>query len=301
MTALFEAFLRISLVFVAALVGVVNAEACRSQCYIQQHPKCGIDLEDSSVEANEGIYQIRDGLINLKCSFKSRPTPVQVHWKYRPRSDTKFRDIPCGNQRKNEECNFDGSGAHLTMAACSVPTKWLNLTGMYRCEATQESGTFLASSQANVEVIGIESVDRKGADLRHGAHGFVEVEVCANPKPEFHWLLPDGQVLQPLESRDQYSVSAILPAYSSSADTEEPSKVLPYCYRNRLMIGKVGRMDHSIALYLINEGESKLYGLDLRVRQLPLRSSVATALQLGTGRLSVIFVVLALTIMKLLE
>lgn len=58
MTALFEAFLRISLVFVAALVGVVNAEACRSQCYIQQHPKCGIDLEDSSVEANEGIYQV---------------------------------------------------------------------------------------------------------------------------------------------------------------------------------------------------------------------------------------------------
>lgn len=68
--------------------------------------------------------------------------------------------------------------------------------------------------------------------------------------------------------------------------------------RNEFLAGKVGRMDHSIALYTFSESEIKRYGLDLRVRQLPLRSSATTTQQIGTSRLSTILVALTFTILE---
>jgi hypothetical protein len=253
----------------AAHIGNVQAEACRSVCYNEQKPKCGITLEESSIADIEGIYELLDGLINLKCSFKSLPTPVQVHWKYRPKGDTKFHDIPCGNQRKTEECNFNGQGEHLTLAACAVRANWLNLTGMYRCEATQSSGTFLASDQADIEVIGIESIERKALKLRYGERGYIAIQVCANPKPQLFWHLPNGDILQPSQSAGKYSVSAIVNARTENDKPEWPSQYLQYCYRNKIVIADVDRMDHNIALLVQNEAESQKATLDLRVWDVP--------------------------------
>ena len=52
-----------------------------------------------------------------------------------------------------------------------------------------------------------------------------------------------------------------------------PAYVVPYCYRTRLVIGKVEKNDGNISVVIRNEGETKVVPMDLQVTNLPSSAS----------------------------
>ncbi|KAK6059348.1 hypothetical protein COOONC_03025, partial [Cooperia oncophora] len=67
------------------------------------------------------------------------------------------------------------------------------MTGAYRCQATtSEQKNKAISSEFNINVVGIEKISTIHHHLPYGQLGFIEVEVCANPKPEIFWLTRDA-------------------------------------------------------------------------------------------------------------
>lgn len=99
-----------------------------------------------------------------------------------------------------------------------------------------------------------------------GRDGYVDVKVCANPHPELFWILPKGEIVQPGESRSRFSASQVWPELSKSSYSDMPSTKVPYCYRNRLIIGSVSQEDKEIYLIVRNEGETRTTKFDLKVK-----------------------------------
>ncbi|KAI6180261.1 Ig-like domain-containing protein [Aphelenchoides besseyi] len=226
--------------------------ACESQCYHDQEPRCRTTLTESTVRNWTGVYKIFDGSVNFVCAFRSLPTPVDVRWRYRSRSENRFHFVPCAKIQKREFCSSNENGEHEVKVECLLRLNQLDLTGEYKCEGRQEGGSSVTGHHADIEVIGIESIKFTGRQLRVGAVGHVEIKICANPQPEVFWILPDGSFLQPRQSRGGFSVGPLVSAVNF---TTTPGKYEPYCYTNRLVIGKV--KDTKLEVIVRNVGETR--------------------------------------------
>lgn len=89
--------------------------------------------------------------------------------------------------------------------------------------------------------------------------------MCANPRPELFWVLPESEIIQPGQSVSRFSSTTIWPEHSNNGDINLPAQVIDFCFRNRLIIGTVKEMDQKIFLIVRNEGETRNIKLDLRV------------------------------------
>ncbi|VDL82046.1 unnamed protein product, partial [Nippostrongylus brasiliensis] len=81
----------------------------------------------------------------------------------------------------------------VVTSRCLLRTNSLTMTGNYRCQATtSEQKSKAISSEIGINVVGIEKISMVNYHLPFGKIGHVEVEICANPKPEIFWLVPDA-------------------------------------------------------------------------------------------------------------
>uniref|UniRef100_A0A914EJY2 Ig-like domain-containing protein n=1 Tax=Acrobeloides nanus TaxID=290746 RepID=A0A914EJY2_9BILA len=226
-------------------------------CYNDRSPRCKVVIEKDTMKEIRGIYKILNGIINMTCAINSLPTPVNILWKYRPKTENKFISVPCGNEQKTESCNVNENGEHHTVGHCSVPTNHLTLSGFYRCEALQSNGILVASNESEIEIIGIEYTNKVQDRLVIGEDGYIDVKICANPQPELFWVLPQGQIIQPGHGQLRFSASNIWHDQNKPVEKDGPSERIPYCYRNKLIIGSVAKEDKEIFLIVRNEGETR--------------------------------------------
>ncbi|KAI6242492.1 hypothetical protein M3Y99_00215300 [Aphelenchoides fujianensis] len=254
----------IALLFLLVLfVRIDSKSACESQCYHDQSPRCATTLIEENVRNASGVYEIFDGVLNFVCAFRSLPTPVEVRWKYRSRSENRLHDVPCAKLNKKEVCSTNADGEHEVRVECLLRLNRLDLGGAYKCEGVQESGTLVASQHADVEVIGIESAAVSSTSLRVGHHG----HVCAHPPPEIFWILPDGRFLQAAQSAGRHSAGSLAPTVEFEAERPNGAgRYRPYCFTNRLVVGQVEAEDSQLAVVVRNAAETRRLDLALRTR-----------------------------------
>ncbi|KHJ81267.1 hypothetical protein OESDEN_19047 [Oesophagostomum dentatum] len=131
-------------------------------------------------------------MVNMSCEFSSLPEPATVTWLHKAPNSISWVDFPCSNKDETKQCR---ETEHRVTSRCLLRTNSLTMTGTYRCQATtSEEKNKAISSEFNVNVVGIEKVAVLHYHLPFGRLGYIEAEVCANPKPEIFWLTPDAIV-----------------------------------------------------------------------------------------------------------
>ncbi|KAL6729955.1 hypothetical protein Aduo_000962 [Ancylostoma duodenale] len=129
----------------------------------------------------------------------------------------------------------------------------------------------MAFSEFNVNVVGIEKVTVLHYHLPYGKLGYIEVEVCANPKPEIFWLTPDS-IVRPHSGGNSHVSATHLHPKKVRRYHDGPATVVPYCYTARLLVRNVTSTD-TFQLLVKGETESRTVDLQVQVSNLPPPSS----------------------------
>ncbi|EYB94088.1 hypothetical protein Y032_0175g486 [Ancylostoma ceylanicum] len=133
------------------------------------------------------------------------------------------------------------------------------------------------NSEFNVNVVGIEKATVLHYHLPYGKLGYIEVEVCANPKPEIFWLTPDA-IIRPHAGGNSHVSATHLHPKKVRRYHDGPATVVPYCYTSRLLVRNVTSTD-TFQLLVKGETESRTVDLPVQVSDLPPPS--AARLHLG--------------------
>uniref|UniRef100_A0A1I7THQ4 Ig-like domain-containing protein n=1 Tax=Caenorhabditis tropicalis TaxID=1561998 RepID=A0A1I7THQ4_9PELO len=124
---------------------------------------------------------------------------------------------------------------------CEIRMNSLKQSGTYKCAATipnhldQRYRAF--SSEFAINVVGIEPVKVISSVLPLNKNGEINLEVCANPRPEVFWHTVDG-IITPNRASDRFAVTNLTPRTNLKVKTE-PMTTIPYCYQTSLLIHKV--------------------------------------------------------------
>ncbi|MFH4983584.1 hypothetical protein AB6A40_010293 [Gnathostoma spinigerum] len=184
--------------FIPILVIYANDGSCRTSCYKDRIPMCGSWLIDDNADISQGTYQLNKGELNLTCSMSSIPEPLEIEWMFRPEQGTTWEPVKCSSLKNVVKCRANKVGEHRVYSTCLVKTDSLVLTGRYRCQAAEKStnNDLVLSSESAVTVVGIERFHVVERSLIQGESGFIEIEICANPKPEIVWITSGGVLQQ---------------------------------------------------------------------------------------------------------
>ncbi|KAI6181982.1 Ig-like domain-containing protein [Aphelenchoides fujianensis] len=187
-------------------------------------------------EAQSGLYDLNNGQLELECSFLSLPTEVHVHWKFKPKGATHWTAAPCTTHQKHQ-CNASALGEHRTTSTCGGSP---SLSGSYRCQ-TNFQDELIYGTESVIEVVGLGEqfavVEKK---TREREAGFIEIEVCGNPKPQL-FFVSDRLVLQPGDSAAGYAASPLSPALEPAGNSTDARKWKLGCFRSRLLIHEFAR------------------------------------------------------------
>ncbi|CAJ0560640.1 unnamed protein product, partial [Mesorhabditis spiculigera] len=248
------------------LIGSILADSsCYSECKQDRSPMCGVWLEKEENAAAAGTYQLNAGVVNMSCEFTSRPAPAQVIWQHRPSDEIggNWIDFACSTKDENKICSQDVE--HRVTSQCILRITSLNSTGKYRCQGiVQDSPKKAFSSEIVVNVAGIEKIEKVDSQLTVGQAGFIEVEICANPKPEVTFLV-NGQLLGTGEADGKAAVS-LLRQLKIRTRNDGPARPKPYCHSIRLMLARVEATD-SVSVIVRNEGETRTEPLQLNLKK----------------------------------
>ncbi|CAJ0574412.1 unnamed protein product, partial [Mesorhabditis spiculigera] len=232
------------------LIGSILADSsCYSECKQDRSPMCGVWLEKEENAAAAGTYQLNAGVVNMSCEFTSRPAPAQVIWQHRPSDEIggNWIDFACSTKDENKICSQDVE--HRVTSQCILRITSLNSTG---------------NSEIVVNVAGIEKIEKVDSQLTVGQAGFIEVEICANPKPEVTFLV-NGQLLGTGEADGKAAVS-LLRQLKIRTRNDGPARPKPYCHSIRLMLARVEATD-SVSVIVRNEGETRTEPLQLNLKK----------------------------------
>uniref|UniRef100_A0A915B3C2 Ig-like domain-containing protein n=2 Tax=Parascaris univalens TaxID=6257 RepID=A0A915B3C2_PARUN len=261
-----------TLLMTIACITVADDESCRTACYKDKIPMCGAWLVDDNSNDCTGTYQLNEGQVNLTCSMTSIPEPLQISWLYRAEFGSAWQPITCSSLNSAVSCRVNKVGEHRVTSNCLLKTDTLTLSGRYRCQAfeRENNNDLVISSEAAINVVGIERFEVVHSSLRYGHPG--HIEICANPKPEVVWLTR-GAVLQPGHSTHRLSALQLMQLKSRNADRPQgPALPVPYCYRSHLVIGRVEGEDNYVSVIVRNEGETRNTPLKLHVVDLPSKA-----------------------------
>ncbi|VDM44696.1 unnamed protein product [Toxocara canis] len=219
---------------------IADDESCRTACYKDKIPMCGAWAEFGSA----------------------------------------WQPITCSSLNSAVSCRVNKVGEHKVTSNCLLKADTLTLSGRYRCQAFEKENNndLVISSEAAINVVGIERFQVVHSSLRYGRPGHIEVEVCANPKPEIVWLTR-GAVLQPGHSTHRLSALQLMQLKARDARRPKgPALPVPYCYRTHLVIGRVEEDDKYVSVIVRNEGETRYTPLKLYVLDAPSRAVYRTSL-----------------------
>ncbi|VDO36277.1 unnamed protein product, partial [Haemonchus placei] len=226
-------------------------DSCRSECYQDRMPQCGVWLMKETNPDVAGTYELGHGLVNMSCEFSSLPEPAVVTWLHKAPNSISWVDFACSNKDETKQCR---ETEHRVRSRCLLRTNSLTMTGAYRCQATTpEQKNKAISSEFNINVVGIEKVATVHHHLPFGHLGYIEVEVCANPKPEIFWLTPDAIITPHVGGSSHVSVRL---------HRDGPATIVPYCYTSRLLIRNVTESEE-FQLLVKGETESRTVNLPI--------------------------------------
>ncbi|UMM10897.1 hypothetical protein L5515_000454 [Caenorhabditis briggsae] len=219
--------------------------SCQATCTHDGYPMpCGVWLKNETKSGSLGTYALNSGVAKLHCSFSSLPEPVQIQWMFRPSDSVtaQWREFPCAKKEEHKNCQKEEI---IVESHCEVRMNSLKMSGTYKCAATipnhhdQRYRAF--SSEFAINVVGIEPVRLISSHLPMNKNGEINLEVCANPRPEVFWHTIDG-IITPEKSSDRFAVTALTPRTALKVQSE-PLAAVPYCYRTSLLIHKVHEND----------------------------------------------------------
>ncbi|KAF1769463.1 hypothetical protein GCK72_001280 [Caenorhabditis remanei] len=237
----------ISTVFILfAVFSVLSADSsCKGTCTHDGYPlPCGVWLKNETKSASLGTYALNSGVAKLHCSFSSLPEPVQIQWMFRPSDSAtaQWREFPCAKKEEHKNCQKEEI---IVESHCEVRMNSLKMSGTYKCAATipnQHEQRYRAfSSEFAINVVGIEPLRVISSRLPLNKNGEINLEVCANPRPEVFWHTVDG-IISPEKSSKRFAVTSLTPRTSLKVQSE-PLSPVPYCYRTSLLIHKVQEND----------------------------------------------------------
>ncbi|VDP27768.1 unnamed protein product [Heligmosomoides polygyrus] len=220
----------------------------------QLEPKLSHSCESLAYTAKRIFHlwrTLHHGLVNMSCEFSSLPEPASVTWLHKAPNSISWVDFACSTKDETKQCR---ETEHRVTSRCLLRTNSLTMTGAYRCQATTAEEKHKAiSSEFAVNVVGIEKISILHYHLPYGKLGHIEVEVCANPKPEIFWLAPNAIIRPHTGQRRSLQVRKY---------RDGPASVVPYCYTSRLLIRNVTSADD---FQLLVKGESDSRTIDLPV------------------------------------
>ncbi|CAD6184967.1 unnamed protein product [Caenorhabditis auriculariae] len=219
-----------------------------------------------------GTYQLNSGVVEMFCSFSSLPEPVTVQWMFRPSEGLpQWREFACASKEEKKICK---SEEKLVESRCTLRTNQLQMSGSYRCYATipnQVEARYKAySSEFNVNVVGIEEPKLIDYHLPYHREGHIELEVCANPRPELFWVTEEG-ILRPQERSHRFATTSLLPR-KVIPRAGGPATSLPYCYATRMIVHRSHAND-TFRLVVRGELETKMERINVRVVNVPKAGS----------------------------
>ncbi|VDL65128.1 unnamed protein product [Nippostrongylus brasiliensis] len=248
------------------LSGFLQADdSCRSECHQDRMPQCGVWLMKETNPAVAGTYELHHGLVNMSCEFSSLPEPATVTWLHKAPNSISWTDFVCSNKDETKQCR---ETEHRVTSRCLLRTNSLTMTGNYRCQATtSEQKSKAISSEIGINVVGIEKISMVNYHLPFGKIGHVEVEICANPKPEIFWLVPDA-IIQPHTVGNSHISATHLHPKKIRQHRDGPAVVVPYCYTSRLLVRNVTASDE-FQLLVKSETESRTVDLNVKIANIP--------------------------------
>ncbi|CAI5439788.1 unnamed protein product [Caenorhabditis angaria] len=174
-------------------------QSCNLPCQNDAFPpsRCGIWLKNETRLSSLGTYELSKGLTKLYCSFSSLPGPAQIQWMFRANSGPtgglgQWEEFPCAKKEENKVC---GDSEILVESYCEVRTTRLTMSGAYKCSATiptDPNRHRAVSSEFPINVVGIQAPTVISSHLPLHKNGEIEIEICANPKPEIIWHTSEG-------------------------------------------------------------------------------------------------------------
>ncbi|EGT39068.1 hypothetical protein CAEBREN_11130 [Caenorhabditis brenneri] len=219
--------------------------SCKGTCTHDGYPlPCGVWLKNETKSASLGTYALNSGVAKLHCSFSSLPEPVQIQWMFRPSDSATapWREFPCAKKEEHKNCQKEEI---VVESNCEVRMNSLRMSGTYKCAATipnhhdQRYRAF--SSEFAINVVGIEPVKVISSKLPVNRNGEINLEVCANPRPDVFWHTVDG-IITPDSASKRFAVTSLSPKTILKVQSEPVSPV-PYCYKTSLLIHKVQEND----------------------------------------------------------
>ncbi|CAJ0922910.1 unnamed protein product, partial [Mesorhabditis belari] len=225
--------------------------SCYQECKSDRAPLCGVWLEKEENGIAAGTYQLNTGVVNLTCEFSSRPVPAAITWQHRPSDELggNWNEFACSNLVSNKKCSQEVE--HRVTTQCDLRTTSLYMSGKYRCQGQVPDNTKKAySSEIIVNVVGIEKVQVSDNLLAYGQPGFVEVEVCANPRPEVAFIV-NGDLIKTEQSLGKAAVSALRPLKVRSK-VDGPARPVAYCHSVRLFLPEE-RREHCHYIYTLKD------------------------------------------------
>ncbi|CAB3410812.1 unnamed protein product [Caenorhabditis bovis] len=260
------ASMRRFLVAFTVFYSVIAADECRGSCSNDGYPRaCGIWLRNETKRSTIGKYQVEKGYVELFCAFASLPEPVQVQWQFRPSEGSPFwSEYSCSNAEERKICN---SEEMIVESRCILRLKNIRMSGSYRCHATIPNLNYSRhrgfSTEIPINVVGIETPRVISSHLPIGQTGHIDLEICANPKPEIFWVTSEGLIL-PEESSKRFATTAVTPRMI----IERPdyhATALPYCYSTSLYIHKT-KEDDSFKLIIRGDFQTLTEKISVRVK-----------------------------------
>ncbi|KAK6727364.1 hypothetical protein RB195_005200 [Necator americanus] len=257
----------VTLLLLGVLVGA--DDSCWSECFQEKMPQCGVWLMKETNPDVAGTYELNHGMVNMSCEFSSLPEPASVTWLHKAPNSISWIDFACSNKDETKQCR---ETEHRVTSRCLLRTNSLTMTGTYRCQATtSEQKNKAISSEFSINVVGIENVAVLHHHLPYGKLGYIEVEVCANPKPEIFWLTSDA-IVRPHSGGNSLVSATHLHPKKERRFHDGPATVVPYCYTSRLLIRNVTSTD-TYQLLVKGETESRTVDLHVKVSDLPVSST----------------------------
>ncbi|CAI4226792.1 unnamed protein product [Auanema sp. JU1783] len=228
-------------------------------------PTCGTWLISENNSGIAGAYELNKGIVNMTCEFSSLPEPAIVSWVHKAVNTNSWKTFPCSTKNEEKIC---GSSEHRVISRCVLRATDLNMSGSYRCQASNNNPIVTENHKAygsefDISVVGISSVKVINYTLKQKQLGNIIIEVCANPKPEVYWLSSESIVTS--HTGTDRLIVAHLHHQKTRLDASGPASVVPYCYLSELYIRNVEPDDQDIKVLVKTENSMEIRHLSLRV------------------------------------